>query len=116
MNFLNETNWFAVQCRLYQEDLATACVAKLDVEVFLPRIRRGQTVCGFARQVTRPLFPGYFFARFCPSLALDAVRYAPAVLRVVGSSRFPIPVEEDIVSVIQGRVEGDGYIRLAPPP
>jgi transcription antitermination factor NusG len=114
MDSWGETNWFAVQCKAFRENLAATNVTKLDVEVFLPRVRQEQTICGATRLVTKPLFPGYFFSRFCPFLLLDAVRYAPGVLRVVGSGRFPIPVKEDIISAIQSRVQTDGFIRLEP--
>ena len=116
MDYLGEENWFAVQSKPKQEDLAAASIARLDVEVFLPRIRQEQPVCGVWRPVTKPLFPGYFFSRFCPLLLLDTVRYALGVLRIVGNSRFPLPVGDNIVSQIQSRVQTDGFIRLQQPP
>ena len=76
MDFWRETYWFAVQTKPYRESLAAASVAKLDVEVCLPKIRQEQPVCGVPRFVSKALFTGYFFARFCPLLSLDAVRYA----------------------------------------
>jgi transcriptional antiterminator RfaH len=58
------------------------------------------------------LFPGYFFARFCPRDSLELVERARGVLRVVSSGRFPIPVEDDVVRQIQERIEEDGFITL----
>jgi transcriptional antiterminator RfaH len=107
-----ETNWFAVQAKPHRENLAAASVANLDLEVFLPRIRQEQLVCGFERWVVKPLFTGYFFAKFSPALMLDTIRYARGVLRVVGCAAFPIPLEEEIISAIQERVEEDGFVRL----
>lgn len=112
MDVWQEINWFAVQAKPYRENLAAASVAKLDVEVFLPRIKQEQMVCGVVRIVTKPLFTGYFFARFSPLLSLDGVHYARGVLRVLGTSRFPIPVEQAIVASIQQRVQSDGFIRI----
>ena len=112
MDFWCETNWYAVQTKPHHEQLAAASVAKLDVEAFLPRIKQEQSVCGVPRLVTKSLFLGYFFARLCPLLSYDAVRYALGVLRVVGTSRFPIPVEEQIISSIKEHVHADGFIRL----
>jgi transcription antitermination factor NusG len=73
-------------------------------------------ICGFARLVTKPLFPGYFFAQFCPLLSYEAVRYAHGVLRVVGDSRFPIPVKPEVIASIRARVQADGFIRLQAKP
>ena len=112
MNYWQETNWFAIQTKPHQETLAAAYVAKLDAEVFLPKVKQEQMICGFARMVTKPLFPGYFFARFCPTLSYEVVRYAYGVLRVVGTRHFPIPLDAEVISAIQNRVQSDGFIRL----
>jgi transcriptional antiterminator RfaH len=112
LDFWQETSWFAVQSKARQEALAAARVAKLDLEVFLPQIRAQQPVRRGVRRVTKALFAGYFFSRFCPLQSLEAVRYAPSVLRVVSCGRFPIAVESEIISSIQQQVRPDGFIRL----
>lgn len=116
MDFWCETNWYAVQSKPHQESLAAVGVAKLDIEVFLPKIRREQFVCGVPRLVSKPLFVGYFFARFCPLISFDAVRYARGVLRVVGTSRCPIPLDQEIISSIKERVQADGFIQFETKP
>jgi len=116
MDFWRETNWFAVQTKPHHENVAAAGLAKLDLEVFLPKIRRELLVCGVLRVVSKPLFTGYFFARFCPFPLLDLVRYAHGVLRVVGSATLPIPVDKEIISTIQDRVRADGFIKLEAKP
>jgi transcriptional antiterminator RfaH len=108
----SETSWFAVQTRPYRENLGAASVSNLDAEVFLPKINQEQLVCGVERRVIKPLFAGYFFARFCPSILLDLVRHARGVLRVLGSGSMPIPVEEGIIAAIRERLQADGFIKL----
>jgi len=112
MSIWEETNWYAVQTKLYQENLTAIAIAKLDVAVFLPEIKREQSVCGAWRLMTKPLFPGYFFARFCPLLSLNAVRYALGVVRVLGTRRFPIPLDAEVITSLQARVQPDGFIKL----
>jgi transcriptional antiterminator RfaH len=112
LDFWQKTGWFAIQTKPHRESLAAARIAKLALEVFLPRIREEQLVCSIVRTVTKALFPGYFFTRFCPLESLEAVRYTPAVLRVVGSGRFPLAVAPEILARIQERIEPDGFIRL----
>jgi len=116
MDFWAETNWFAVQTTPQHEKVAASNFARLDVEVFLPRIRREQLVGGVPRLVTRPLFVGYFFARFCPLISWDAVRYARGIVRVVGTGRWPIPLEDEIISSLRDRVQTDGFIRFQAKP
>jgi transcriptional antiterminator RfaH len=111
-NIWNNLNWFAVQAKPHQESLAAARIAKLDLEVFLPRVKRWKSVGGVPRWLTQQLFPGYFFSRFVPSVSLDAVRFSMGVLRVVGGNQFPIPVDAETVADLQARVCADGLIAL----
>ncbi len=113
MDIWHATNWFAVQTRPHQESLGASVTGKLDLDVFLPKIKQEQSVCGVTRSVIKPLFPGYFFARFCPILSLEAVRYTMGVLRVVGTRDYPLPLEPQIVRNIKERAGTDGLIPLA---
>jgi transcriptional antiterminator RfaH len=112
LDFWQETSWFAIQSKARQEGLAAARLAALNFEVFLPQLREEQSACGRVRKVTKALFLGYFFARFCPLESMEAVRYTHGVLRVVGSSRFPIPVAPGIISSIREQIQPDGFVRL----
>jgi|KBSSwiStaDraftv2_1062776.scaffolds.fasta_scaffold262302_2 transcriptional antiterminator RfaH len=116
MESWEETNWFVIQAKVHCENLAAANVARTDLEVFLPRIKKDQLICGVRRTVTRPLFPGYFFAQFCPLLSLDTVRYARGVLRVVGARCHPIAVTGEVITAIRDRIQEDGFIRVDPKP
>lgn len=112
MDWMNELNWFAIQTKPYREDSAAAHVAKLDIQVFLPRIRQEQNVCGVPRTVCKALFPGYFFAHFRPLVSFDAARYTPGVLRVLGTRTSPTPVTPEIIADIKSRVQADGFVQL----
>lgn len=112
LDFWQKTSWFAIQSNAHQENLAVAHVAKLDLQVFLPQVREELSLRRGIRRVTKALFPGYFFSRFCPRESLEAVRYAPGVMRVVGSRRFPVPVAPGIIAAIQEQVRPDGFIRF----
>lgn len=114
LEFGRETNWFAVQTKPYGESTAAAHVARLDLEVFLPKLRQSRLVCGVRRTVTKALFPGYFFACFSPSLSLSAVRCTPGVARVVGTVRYPIPLASEIIESLRERGGSDGVIQFQP--
>lgn len=112
MDIWQQTNWYVIHTKAYREHLAFASIASLDVEVFLPKIKKEQMVGGFWRVMTKPLFPGYCFARFCPLLFLDTIRCTQGVLRVLGAREFPIPVCEAVIVEIQQRLSPDGFINL----
>ena len=104
--------WYAVQSKAHQESLAAASVAELDLETVLPRALDERYVGGVLRRVRRAFFPGYFFARFCPIRSAASIRCCRGVIRLVGSSQAPIPLDEQIISEIRGRMEPDGVIPL----
>jgi transcriptional antiterminator RfaH len=110
-----DLNWFAIHAKPRRESFAGINVGALGVEIFLPRLKVECSVRGAARTATKPLFPGYFFARFCPEHSLESVECSRGVLRVVTSGRFPVPVEESIVCEIRGRIQEDGLVRINPP-
>jgi transcriptional antiterminator RfaH len=112
MPLWSDSHWFAIQTKPHRESLASVSAARLGLEVFLPRIQQSQLVFGSERLLIKALFPGYFFARFCPMLHLAAVRHSRGVLRVVGSGEFIIPVDDGILTAIQRRVQANGFIQL----
>jgi transcriptional antiterminator RfaH len=114
VDYLSETNWYAVQAKPCREQVAADHLLAQGVETFFPELKetgRGRTV---AMALVKPLFPGYFFARFRPLAQLDQVRYAIAVLRVVGTRSVPVPVDQTIIDAIRDLIKNDGYARLAP--
>jgi transcriptional antiterminator RfaH len=112
MDLTGDTNWFAVHTKRWREMLAALSVTALGHEVFLPMIKVEYPEQEIIKVESKPLFTGYFFARFNPMVSLDAVESARGVCYVVKSRSNPIPVEERIVREIRDRVNEDGLIHL----
>ena len=112
MDCFSDINWFAVHAKRFRERLAALSVGALGLEAFLPMIKVECSDDLVIRIGSKPLFPGYFFARFCPEVSLAAVECAQGVLQVVRCGRYPNPVNEQAVHEIQERVQVDGLIRL----
>ena len=109
-----EVNWFAIHAKPRRENFAATNIGALGIGILHPRVKVERLVRGSAQQGTKPLFPGYFFARFCPEHSFESVKAARGVLQVVSSGRTPIPVQEEAVREIQGRIQEDGFIRIRP--
>jgi transcriptional antiterminator RfaH len=107
-------SWFAIHVKPRRESFAATNICALGLRILLPRIRVERLIRVAAQQMVKPLFPGYFFTRFCPESSLEAVKAARGVLRVVSSGRMPIPVPDAIVQEIQDRIQEDGLIRIRP--
>lgn len=108
----SEMNWFAIHTKRHRETLAAAGVGALGLAVFLPMVKVECLEHFAIKKDSQPLFPGYFFARFCPAISLSAVESARGVLRIIKSGAWPIPVDEQAIVEIQGRVAEDGLIPL----
>lgn len=109
-----DLNWFAIYAKPRRENFAATNLGTLGLPILLPRVKVECMVRGTTHQGSKPLFPGYFFARFCPENSFESVRCSRGVLRVVSSGRFPIPVHEEVIREIQDRIEEDGLIRTDP--
>ena len=109
-----ECRWFAVQAKPRGEEVASHTLQTLGLEVFLPRVRRGAGRHG-STPTTRPLFPGYLFARLHPPHHLHAVRYSRGVLRVLGGREHPVPVDDEVIEACRQRLDRDGFILLEEP-
>jgi transcription antitermination factor NusG len=111
MDAIDEINWFAVHTKRFREMVASASVAALGLEVFLPMVRVKPGEC-VIKTDSKPLFPGYFFSRFHPRTSLEVVDGARGVLKVLRAGASPMPVDEQAIREIQERVEPDGLICL----
>jgi transcriptional antiterminator RfaH len=109
----DEIQWFAIQARLGAEAVAESNLNALPVETLLPLVRRPVRHATRApRMVQRPLFPGYLFARFCAAVLLRAVKHSRGVVRVVGGSEEPWPVEDAIIEDIRQRIGPEGCVEM----
>lgn len=115
MDILRDINWFAIQTKPNQESLAAVYIERLGVEVYQPEIIKKLPIYGQTKNLKKPLFPTYIFARFSPQLYLHQIRYARGVRRVVTAGETPLPVTEEIIDTLQKRVSasqdetGSGY-------
>ena len=114
MNWFQDINWFAIRAKRFREMLAAASVRALGLEVFLPMVRVEDSPRAVIKTLSKPLFAGYFFSRFQPSVSLESVESARGVLQVIKSAACPIPVDERVIQEIQARVDSDGLIELGP--
>ena len=84
------------------------------IERFFPQCRLHSKGTATQPHGVKPLFPGYVFARFCPALDLDRVRYARGVLRVVNAGGVPLPIEDETIYELRDSLDADGCLVLRP--
>jgi transcriptional antiterminator RfaH len=109
-----DPNWFAIQTKTRRENFAATNISALGIRILLPLVKGESLARSTHRAATKPLFPGYLFARFCPEHFCELVKCSRGVLRVVSSGKFPIPVHDEVVQEIRDRADDDGLIRIRP--
>jgi transcriptional antiterminator RfaH len=109
-------HWYAVQSKPSRESFAATNVGRLGIPVLLPKIRRRSRRAGGWGIGIKPLFTGYFFARFAPAARLSQVRCVRGVLRIVSSGRMALPVEDAVIKALEARTDTEGMVEIGPPP
>ncbi|HYY41857.1 MAG TPA: transcription termination/antitermination NusG family protein [Pyrinomonadaceae bacterium] len=115
---VNETRadlrWYAVQTKAQQEERAESNLRAWNVETFAPRVRerRRGYYTGQAGYLIKSLFPRYIFARFDMHTLLHKVNFTRGVQSVVCFGGVPVPVEDEVLAIMQARLDADGFITI----
>jgi transcriptional antiterminator RfaH len=111
---MNIARWYVIYTKTNEEDRADKNLAAWGLETFYPRIRQ-KTVNEFTSKAIyfpRPLFPKYTFARFSAETLLHKVSNTRGVQRVLSIDYAPVPVDDEIIALIQSRVDENGFVSL----
>ena len=107
------TGWYCIRAKPRQERIASATLSTLDtVEVFLPRTQRARKA---KSEPPKPLFPGYFFARFDPIEHLRNVHYARGVAYIVRRKGIPVHVSPQVMIELR-LLSPDGILEIPDQP
>lgn len=110
----NEPRWYVIYTKANEEDRAERNLASWGLKTFYPRVKKKQLneFSGKSIYFPRPLFPRYIFARFDAEALLHKVSNTRGVHKVLNIDYAPVPVDDEIIALIQSKVADDGFIRL----
>lgn len=113
----NGARWYVIYSKTNEEDRVNRNLMAWGLETFYPRVKKKQLneFTGKATYFSRPLFPRYIFARFDAETSLHKVSNSRGVQRVLNINYVPVPVDDEIVALIQSRVTEDGFVSLDEP-
>lgn len=106
--------WYAINTKLRDEERVDHNLTAWGVETFAPKVkkRRNNPYGGKPVFLSQSLFPRYIFAWFDVGKLLRKVYYTRGVQSVVSSNHTPLQVEDEIINLIQSRVDDEGFVRL----
>jgi transcription antitermination factor NusG len=94
-----DRKWFALSVTPRHEKIVSQLLYNKGFETFLPLYTKWHQYARRFRRFDLPLFPGYLFCRSGSATRLPLLT-TPGVLRMLGTGRVPIPVEDgEIVSL-----------------
>lgn len=103
--------WYVIHTKPRQEDRADRNLRAWGVPTLSPKLRcRRSRSNGPSGDRVEPLFPRYIFARFAAADLLYKVRFTRGVHAVVEFGGHPIPVEDDVMALLESRIGEDGFI------
>lgn len=112
MNFESDCKWYVIQTKTSQEDLAAFNLSRLGLETLNPKLKQEKLVWGCLKPIVKPLFAGYIFAKFNALKYLHTIQYTRGVRNVLRFGMTLLPVEEDIIQNIQGRLNVEGCVEI----
>lgn len=107
-------SWYVLHTKRGEEDRAELNLRGWRVETFSPRIKESRRIKSRRGAVSsvRPLFPQYLFARFDINQLLHKIKLTRGVNSVISFGGNPVPVDDDIVSLLKAQSQEDGLIHL----
>lgn len=103
--FPADSAWFALRAPSRQEFIAANAISRACIPVFLPSYTHlSQWSRDRRKAITRPLFPGYLFARFDPIRDRDRVLAASGVCAIVGAGDRSWAIDAETIENLQRAV------------
>jgi transcription antitermination factor NusG len=101
-----EMAWFAIWTRSRHEQTVRDQLVSKQIEAFLPLVARWSRWKDRKKKVDWPLFPGYCFARFDPTVALPILK-CTGVVNIVSMEGRPAPIPEWELDGIRRLIESE---------
>ena len=107
------SRWYVVHTNPRQEERANNNLRAWGVETLNPKLRtrRYNQFTGAPTNITQPLFPRYIFARFSAGKQLAKIWFTRGVHDVVCFGGSPACVDEEIIEVLQSRIDENGFVK-----
>jgi len=110
---IEDRQWYVVHTNPKQEERANSNLVAWGVETLYAKLkaRRHNEFTGAPTYITQPLFPRYLFAKFKRE-QLSKILFTRGVHDVVCFGDGPACVSEEIIEVIRGRIDQNGFVKL----
>lgn len=106
--------WYVVRTKPHNETRAHRNLSQMGIETLCPMLfERHVSRHGEAASRIAPLFPGYIFGWFSVVEQWHSVRFTRGVRDVLCADGRPVPLDDEIIRIVESRVAPDGLVRTA---
>jgi transcription antitermination factor NusG len=105
--------WYALRVRSRFDSSVAEALTRAGVEVFAPVYTEARKWSDRTRYISRPLFPGYLFARL-PVAELHIARRVSGVVQVIGAGSEPIPLSDCEIDNLRLAIESHATVAPCP--
>jgi len=109
-NFHPGLRWYVIRTKPHNEELAQSYLNQHGITTFLPWMESLKRISD--KNVT-PLFPGYLFAHFDVKKNYPLVKWGKGVNKILGYGRYPTPLDDTVISIIQSRTDEKNIVKKA---
>ncbi|HEY2390852.1 MAG TPA: UpxY family transcription antiterminator [Candidatus Angelobacter sp.] len=99
-------SWFALQVQGNHEKVVGSLLGLKGYEQLAPMYKVSRRWSDRIKTLEKPLFPGYVFCRYDPTIGSDVVT-TPGVMRVLGARGYALPVSDAEIAAIQAMINSD---------
>ena len=105
--------WYVIHTHPKQEERTSSNLNLGGIETLTPKLqlKKANPYTGKLQRVTKPLFPGYIFARFVYNQQYHNVRYTRGVHSLISFNNKPTPVDDEIVDLMRSKIGPDGFVK-----
>jgi transcriptional antiterminator RfaH len=104
--------WYVIQTKPKKEEEARNYLSNKGVEIFAPRLEEFRFKNGKIYKEQPPLFPGYIFGKFDLMENFPLVRWGKGVKCVLGFGSYPVPIAEEVITVIRERTDERNIVKM----
>ena len=100
------SHWYAAHVRVNQEKTVARSLSVRGFEAYVPVYKETRQWSDRLKEVELPLFPGYVFCRIEADKRFP-VQLTPGVVRLVGSGREPVPIDDSEMATLRLLAQSD---------
>ena len=110
--FIMIPNWYLVYTKPKSEKMVSNFFNELDIEVYYPKVKETKKVRGLVKQIVKPMFPSYLFAKFIINEKYYKAKYTWGVKKFISFGDYPTPINSQTIQFLKDNEGEEGAVLI----